>query len=62
MIPFKTKPRRKTNESTPNCIIIAQIPIENHSEQGQFAELRLKTIGKSGKMGDYYANRSNISW
>jgi hypothetical protein len=35
--------------TTANCIIIAQFPIENHSEQGQFAELSLKTIGKRGK-------------
>ena len=31
---------------TANCIIIAQIPIENHSEQGQFAELPLKQSEK----------------
>ena len=39
-------------------IIIAQFPVENHSEQGQFAEMSLKTIGESDKMGDYYAIRS----
>ena len=39
--------------------MIAQFPIENHSDQGQFAELSLKTIGKSEKMGDYCAIRSN---
>jgi hypothetical protein len=39
--------------------MIAQFPIENHSDQGQFAELSLKTIGKSEKKGDYYAIRSN---
>jgi hypothetical protein len=38
--------------------MITQIPIENHSEQGQFAELPLKTIGKSAKMGDHCAIRS----
>ena len=27
---------------TANCVIIAQFPIENHSEQGQFAEVPLK--------------------
>jgi Tfp pilus assembly major pilin PilA len=43
-----------------NCIIIVQFPIENHSEQGQFAELSLKTIGKSEKKGDYYAIRSSV--
>ena len=63
MIPFKTKPRRKTNESTPNCIIIAQIPIENQGqcEQGQCAELPLKTVGKVQNLGDYSAIRSNES-
>eukprot|EP01046_Picozoa_sp_COSAG06_P087088 COSAG06_NODE_33620_length_487_cov_0.664948_2_plen_39_part_01 len=35
---------------TANCIIIAQFPIDNHSEQGQFAELPLN-IGKSAKFG-----------
>jgi hypothetical protein len=35
--------------STANCTIIDQFPIENHSEQGQSAELPLKTIGKSGR-------------
>jgi hypothetical protein len=40
-----------TSESTANCIIIAQFPIENHSEQGQFAELPLKIIGKGAKFG-----------
>ena len=47
--------------STANCIIIAQFPIENHFEQGQFAELPLKTIRKSEKSGDYYAIRSIVS-
>ena len=41
---------------TANCIIIAQFPIENHSEQGQFAELPLKTIGKSAKFGRLLCN------
>jgi hypothetical protein len=36
---------------TANCIIIAQFPIENHSEQGQFAELAPENIGKSAKFG-----------
>ena len=31
----------------------------NHSEQGQFAELPLKTIGKEKHLGDHYAIRSN---
>ena len=48
----------KTVGGTANCIIIAQFPIENHSEQGQFAELPLKTIGKVQNLGDYYAIRS----
>jgi hypothetical protein len=30
-------------------IIIAQFPVENHSEQGQFAEMSLKTKGKVTK-------------
>ena len=47
--------------STANCIIIAQFPIENHFEQGQFAELPLKTIRKSEKSGDYYGIRSIVS-
>ena len=42
-----------------NCIMIAQFPIENHSEQGQFAEVPLKTIGKVQSLGDYYAIRSS---
>ena len=42
--------------STANCIIIAQFPIENHSEQGQFSELPLKTIGKSVKFGRILCN------
>ena len=46
-------------DSTANCIIIAQFPIENHSTQGQFAELRLKPIGKVQNLGDYYAIRSS---
>jgi hypothetical protein len=46
---------------TANCIIIAQFPIVNHSEQGQCAELSLKTIGKSGKRGDYDAIRSTLT-
>ena len=38
---------------------IAQFPIENHSEQGQFADTPLKPIGKSAKFGiDYDAIRS----
>ena len=43
--------------TTANCIIIAQVPIENHSDQGQFAQLPLKTIGKVQNLGDYYAIR-----
>jgi hypothetical protein len=42
--------------ATANCIIIAQFPIENHSEQGQFAELPLKTIGDSAKFGRLLCN------
>jgi len=42
-------------------IIIAQFPIENHSEQGQFAESPLKTMGKVQNLGDYYAFRSSNS-
>ena len=45
---------------TANCIIIAQFPIENHSEQGRFAELPPKTIGKVHILGDYYAIRSTV--
>ena len=41
-----------------HCIIIAQFPIENHSEQGRFAELPPKTMGKVQNLGDYYAIRS----
>eukprot|EP01046_Picozoa_sp_COSAG06_P029433 COSAG06_NODE_2728_length_6381_cov_2.712034_6_plen_101_part_00 len=48
---------------TANCVIIAQLiaqfPIENHSEQGQLAEPPLKTIGKVQNLGDYYAIRSS---
>jgi hypothetical protein len=43
-----------------HCKIIAQFPIENHSEQGQFAEPPLKTIGKVQSLGDYFATRSNV--
>ena len=46
---------------TANCIIIAQFPIENHSEQGQYAELPVKTIGKSGNLGDYCAICSELA-
>jgi hypothetical protein len=42
-----------------NRIIIAEIPIENHSEPGQSAEMPLKTIGKSANFGDYNAIRSS---
>jgi hypothetical protein len=47
----KTQARRAHNRAlhTANCIRIAQFPIENHSGQGQSAELPLKTIGKSAK-------------
>jgi hypothetical protein len=38
--------------------MIAQFPIENHSEQGQFAELPLKTIGKVQNLSIDYAIRS----
>jgi hypothetical protein len=31
--------------------MIAQFPVENHSGQGQFAELPLKTIGKVQNFG-----------
>ena len=41
---------------TANCIIIAQFPIENHSAQGKFAELPLKTIGESAKFGRLLCN------
>jgi hypothetical protein len=41
---------------TANCIIIAQFPIENHPEQGQFAELPLKIMGKSGNFGQLLCN------
>ena len=37
---------------TANCIIIAQFPIENQSEQGQFPEVPLKTIGKVQILAD----------
>ena len=40
-------------------MIIAQFPIEIHSERGQFAESRLKTVGKVHSLGDYYAIRSS---
>ena len=43
---------------TANCILIAQFPIENQSEQGRFAELPLEIIGKVQILGDYYAIRS----
>ena len=43
---------------TANCIIIAQVPIENHSDQGQFTQLPLETIGKVQNLGDCYAIRS----
>ena len=32
-------------QRTANCMTIASYPIENHSEQGQFAELPLKSNG-----------------
>ena len=35
--------------TTANCIMIAQIPIENHPEQGQSAEARLKSLEKRSK-------------
>jgi hypothetical protein len=40
----KTQARRTHNRAlhTASCIRIAQFPIENHSEQGQSAELPLK--------------------
>jgi|EP01046_Picozoa_sp_COSAG06_P008078 hypothetical protein len=47
------------DETCQDCelhIMIAQFPIENHSEQGQFAELPLKTIGKSAKNGRLLCN------
>jgi hypothetical protein len=37
-----------------------QFPIENHSEQGQFAELPLKMIGKCKIWADHYAIRSTV--
>ena len=40
-------PREARDKRTANCTIIAQFPID--SEQGQFAELPLKTTGKSAK-------------
>eukprot|EP01046_Picozoa_sp_COSAG06_P026186 COSAG06_NODE_2241_length_7269_cov_9.419944_4_plen_180_part_00 len=49
------------NCSTANCIIIAQFPLFNHSEQGHFAESPLKTIEKVLVWGDYYAIPSNKS-
>eukprot|EP01046_Picozoa_sp_COSAG06_P024370 COSAG06_NODE_1983_length_7920_cov_4.287303_9_plen_59_part_00 len=39
-----------------NCIIIAQFPIENNSEQGQFAEMLLKTVVKSATFGRSLCN------
>ena len=39
--------------ATVNCTMLAQVPIENRSEQGQFAELPLKAIGKVRNLGDY---------
>jgi hypothetical protein len=42
-----------------NCTIIAKLPFENRSEQGQFAEPPLKTIGKVQNLGDYCATRSH---
>jgi hypothetical protein len=47
---------------TANCIIIAQFPIENHSEQGQSAESPLKTTGKSANLGDYCAIFSMLEY
>ena len=41
--------------------MIAQFPIEDHSEQGQFAEWPFKTIGKVQQLGDYYAIRSSYN-
>jgi hypothetical protein len=40
-------------------MIIAQFPIEIHSERGQFAESPLKTVGNVHSLGDYYAIRSS---
>jgi hypothetical protein len=40
---------------------IAQFPIENRSEQAQFAELSLKTIGQVQNLGDHYAIRRTES-
>ena len=34
------------------------VPIEIHSERGQFAELPLETIGKRANLGDSYAIRN----
>jgi hypothetical protein len=46
--------------TTANCTIIAQFPIGNHSDQGQFAEMPLKIMGKVQNLVNYhYAIRSN---
>jgi hypothetical protein len=41
--------------------MIAQFPIENHSDQGQFAELSLKTIGKREKKGRSLCSSQYVS-
>ena len=41
---------------TANCMIIDQNPIENHSEQGQCAELPLETVGKVETFGRLLCN------
>jgi hypothetical protein len=43
---------------TADCIMIAHFPIENHSEQGQFGEPPLTTMGKVQNLGNDDAIRS----
>jgi hypothetical protein len=43
---------------TANCMIIAQFPIENRSEQGQLCRIAPENDRKGAKFGDYYAIRS----
>ena len=47
---------------TANCITIAQFPIESHSEQGRFAELPLKTIGKLQIWGSALCNSQHVAF
>ena len=54
-----TSERERSVWITVNDIIIAQFPIANHSQQGQFAEFPQKTIGKVQNLVDYDAIRSS---